>query len=648
MATPNNVLSSAIHLADRGFFVFRVNGHNKVPYASGWQNEALSTEPEQLDWENKNVGVFTERLEDGRYLCVIDVDVKNGKNGLETVENLALQEGLIFPQTYTVKTPSGGYHYYYVSDKPHSLSVEKLGRGIDVRSSGGYVLGEGSKGYEVIHNLPLSELPAWVDARLSAPMFSVAGRDLPPRGVEISSDGILSRAKSYLIHNAPKAVEGSGGNMTTYSVAVQLRDMGVGEFDALWLMTEHWNERKALPNWSFEELEVIVGNAYNYAKQQIGNASPKAEFEIPPSVNDLKDEASIFHLKCFRDDEAWPTTEGLYLVDHLLMQKSFSMMIGESNVGKTFIALDLAYHIVCGKPWRGFKVKPFSVLYIATEGTQGIRNRIVGVKRHYPEYETGPNYIYVIYQSVDFYTNNNHLKEIKKFMLEIEERDSCRFGMVIVDTLSRALAGGNENSPDDIGKVIARFDHLRDAMNVHVMLVHHKGKDMSRGGRGHSKLGCDIDTVIDIVGVTGDTGVIQLPKQKDDMKISALGFKRITKEIGKREEDGEPITTCAIDECKVTAITDFEEGGLKLGENEKLALRALDAASETGGEIVPGSDLENPKHKVKDALWRASFVEMYGINNASARSAYSRAKKSLTIKDLVVHMGKEEWSYVGS
>ena len=50
---------------------------------------------------------------------------------------------------------------------------------------------------------------------------------------------------------------------------------------------------------------------------------------------------------------------------------------------------------------------------------------------------------------------------------------------------------GNENSPEDMGKYVASCGRIREAGGTHVMVVHHCGKDLAKGARGHSSLRAD-------------------------------------------------------------------------------------------------------------------------------------------------------------
>ena len=69
--------------------------------------------------------------------------------------------------------------------------------------------------------------------------------------------------------------------------------------------------------------------------------------------------------------------------------------------------------------------------------------------------------------------------------------------LIVVDTLSRALVGGNENGPEDMTAYIANSDVLREHGQCSVLSVHHSGKatDLARG---HSSLRAATDTEIEV------------------------------------------------------------------------------------------------------------------------------------------------------
>jgi hypothetical protein len=102
------------------------------------------------------------------------------RNGATVLSNLAEAIAEPFPGTYTVMTPSGGWHLYFrapvgvhIGNRP-LLGLSGL---IDVRAAGGrdggYVVAEGSvidgKPYHCIDERPIAPLPAWLQSLLTTP-----------------------------------------------------------------------------------------------------------------------------------------------------------------------------------------------------------------------------------------------------------------------------------------------------------------------------------------------------------------------------------------------------------------------------------------------------------------------------------------------
>ena len=79
------------------------------------------------------------------HLMGVDLDVKHGADGVTGLLTLARSHGFAVPQTVTVLTPSGGRHLWFTAPGPVPNSAGRLGPGIDIRGSGGYVVGPGSR-----------------------------------------------------------------------------------------------------------------------------------------------------------------------------------------------------------------------------------------------------------------------------------------------------------------------------------------------------------------------------------------------------------------------------------------------------------------------------------------------------------------------
>ncbi|MFE2412455.1 bifunctional DNA primase/polymerase [Kitasatospora sp. NPDC059408] len=82
------------------------------------------------------------------HLIGLDLDRKNGLDGVADLDRLAAEHGFTVPTTATVATPTGGLHLWVAapSDAVFPNSAHMVAPGIDVRGPAGYLVGPGSLG----------------------------------------------------------------------------------------------------------------------------------------------------------------------------------------------------------------------------------------------------------------------------------------------------------------------------------------------------------------------------------------------------------------------------------------------------------------------------------------------------------------------
>jgi len=277
--------SGAMDAIKRGWRVFPIkHGSSAPPLIKDWEANASCDLDQVFDWSldfpNCNWGLACGPSG----LFVLDIDQKNEKNGRLELDLLELEYGEV-PDTYRVRTPSGGWHYCYYGEG--ASSVDKIGKGLDSKSVGGYVVLPGSetdKGTYVAE-VPavIADCPAWLIEKAGM-AIAREPREEVAAGVELDRPEAITRAVKYLLTAEP-SIEGQGGDNNAIRVALRTRDYGLSEFETLRLMHEFWNDR-CLPPWEFEELERKVSNAYQYALLPAGNCSPEADFGVLPSIDD--------------------------------------------------------------------------------------------------------------------------------------------------------------------------------------------------------------------------------------------------------------------------------------------------------------------------------------------------------------------------
>lgn len=182
------------------------------------------------------------------------------------------------------------------------------------------------------------------------------------------------------------------------------------------------------------------------------------------------------------------------LVERLLFTPGLSFVYGEPKVGKSFFELDLALSIATGRPFMGHDVTTGDVVYVVAEGVGGIGNRVAAWCAHYRmDPLTDLERIAFLTQPVNLSVE----MEVAAFAHLIAERRPI---LTVIDTLARCTLGVEENSAKDMGVVVGALDRLRDVTGGHVSVVHHAGKDSTRGLRGSNAIRGAADTVISLVG----------------------------------------------------------------------------------------------------------------------------------------------------
>jgi RecA/RadA recombinase len=228
-----------------------------------------------------------------------------------------------------------------------------------------------------------------------------------------------------------------------------------------------------------------------------------------------------------------------WIVKGLLPRAELCVLFGESGSGKSFIALDIAAAIDRGIDWRGLRVKPGRVVYICAEGAGGFRNRMAAYQHaHQCSLDIG-----VIANAPNLLQRDDAL-------------DVCRAigqaDVVIIDTFAQTTPGANENAAEDMGKALAHCKGIHRATGALVILVHHAGKDLTRGARGWSGLKAAADAELEVLR-TESGRMLRTSKMKDGEDDQAWGFDLEVQPVG-MDEDGDVITSCTVREMSVAEV----------------------------------------------------------------------------------------------
>lgn len=643
----DQLLEQAKRLAGQGFRVFPVSIDSKTPECEGWQAQATD-DPETADrlWRDPfgqpvpyNIGVMT-----GQGLTVLDVDAKKGQPGLESLDELVTFLGLD-DETLTVRTPSGGLHLYFASPgRALRNSASMIRAGLDIRGEGGFVVAPGSqigdKVYEVVKPAPVAEIAPWF-AEMCGKATPKSEHSAAPL-VELDTPEAIERAVQWLTKEAPETIADSGnGDWTAYKVACRVKDFGVSEGECLGLILEHYNGVKSHPALATEVWETKVSNAFRHGLNAPGVSHPMADFEVEeletgpmemlgsgPSMrqSDALPEFDTAQSIAFRTAAKRP-----YVVKGVLGAGMMSLLFGTTNVGKTFVMLDVALHVATGRPWNGRRTRQSPVVYVAAEGTFDIHDRVAAWVGHHGV-DPNDSWLTLVPSPVDLRSNTADLKRI----IEITKRKAAQYGgdappLVVIDTFSRAMAGGDENATADVGLVVKHLDAIRFATGAHVAIVHHSGKDVSKGSRGSTVLPYAVDTEIEL-----HDGEMRMVKQRAGAKADATPYSLKTITLGV-DDEGDPITSCVALFGGAAELTEGEPEELPTMTAEQTQwlddlVEGLEAMAQEAGVTVP-------EYRFK---WQ-NAAAIWGCKDSLSRQSVEKRLRQLATKLQLRDLKRNQW-----
>lgn len=236
------------------------------------------------------------------------------------------------------------------------------------------------------------------------------------------------------------------------------------------------------------------------------------------------------------------------VVEGVITEAGTSIWYGESNSGKTYLVLHLAYCVSTGTRFFGKRVERGAVIYIAAEGAGSVKRRVAAFEKHHAQPFGSFGLISTSLTLMDPSADVEDLIDlIKERASEIGEIVQ----LIVVDTVARAMGGANENASEDMSRLVAAFDRIRDETGAHVLGIHHSGKDTGKGARGHSSLRAAVDTEVE---VTADevnkihTG--QITKQRDlPTKGARFAGRFVSVNVGRDQWQG-VVTACAVEDAE--------------------------------------------------------------------------------------------------
>jgi hypothetical protein len=356
---------------------------------------------------------------------------------------------------------------------------------------------------------------------------------------------------------------------------------------------------------------IRIGSLYELAKSRGWNGGN--DFHQEPVVANR----ARYTLLGAAEIDALPPTS--WRLKNIFPSSGLGAIYGASGSGKSFLAIDLAAAIAEGVPWFGYKTVASPVVYVMLEGQGGLANR----KRAWEEAKGRalPTDLKVVIDPFQL----AEMQDLSDLIAVI-----TRGATVFIDTLNRAAPTADENSSKDMGLILQSAEILQRSTNGLVIIVHHTGKDTSKGMRGHSSLFAAMDGAIEVTRNPPNRHW-SVAKSKDGEDGKEVAFRLVTHNLGK-DPDGEDVTSCSVERDLGTLFAKPAPKGKRQQQAFKAAKAEL-AKSTTLG--LGGCTAQTQCAKVEDLI--PVIAVMLTTTDKSKRT--NEARRLLTSLTTSGHLG---------
>ncbi len=321
-----------------------------------------------------------------------------------------------------------------------------------------------------------------------------------------------------------------------------------------------------------------------------------------------------------------------FVVKDLIEQGKLVTVYGEPGAGKSFVALDIAIHVAAGRPWRDKAVAQGTVLYMALEGAGGFGKRVRELQKHLALVPKAVGF-HLWKQPIDLVTSS---APVDALIEKIRDHDLGDVRLIVVDTLARAFGGGDENSSSAMGAFVSNVSKLQAATRATVMVVHHGGKDASRGMRGSSALKGAADTVLAVRMPADKIVEVEVEKQKDFESGAKISSRLEVRGLGNGD------TTCVLVPITPDEVKSAKSRAKKLAPQQEQMLTELQTLVQSSGKPLMG--LGAPS--VDEKKWRAVCIAKGIFTSANKRAndqSFSNQAQRLTKANRIKRESGHVW-----
>lgn len=339
----------------------------------------------------------------------------------------------------------------------------------------------------------------------------------------------------------------------------------------------------------------------------------------------------------------------IWRVLRVIPGRGLVVLWGASGSGKTFTVLDLVCAIVRGMRWAGRRTRRGAVAYVAAEGQ--LRDRLDAYLQDNGLDASDLDDLRVLDSQVNLLDPSADIESLLAGLREVVA-EAGPLAMVIIDTLNRVMPGGDENSSEDMGAVIAAAKLIERELDCVVLFVHHSGKEEAKGSRGHSSLKAACDAEISVKR-NGDIRTVTAEKVRDGADGEVLLTFRLRPvdlgpmiEVDREADLDERRTSCVIEPVEHVQAS----GAVRLSDVEEIALQVFKGMCANSNDRTEATSL-HPANRPRVAVddWREGFRKKRGVEKGDSKAmdaslkAFQRAVDKLVRLCIVGVHEKRAW-----
>lgn len=639
---------------------------DKRPALADWKtvqneqvNDAVFEKWFGHDQVKPNMGFVTGACS-GNVICIDLDDYKTSDAARWMIEAL---DG-ITPHTWMQTTGGGGRQYFFRLPEGVSISNCRTALGVDIRAQGGFAMVPPSwhysgKQYEWVKDhepwsIKVETIPPQLLDAIKALIEEHGGSSVSSAPIERTQsvgtdfDAFGSRVDgredymTRLVWGAvvdwhrecpipPPNAEVQAKMREAYgvyerSVKSRLPDDGTSKGSRLEregrgasLFTEKW--KNAMRQWA---TKVAEHAAHAPLTKSVYQEAARADVVFDPETGEVIGEVPRPKTKIeFIPWDDLPDVKVQWLIKDFLPAGGFAALYGKPGSYKSFVALYLAACVASGRSAFDRPTTAGDVIYIAGEGGAGLKKRRDAFNRFY-KLEPGTRVHFIRAQ-----LNLRSTFEDAQAVIEGCQALNINPSLIIVDTLARAFAGGNENASEDMGAFIAITGRLQAALgHPAILVVHHSGKDDAKGMRGHSSLFGAVDTELEVVKVSADesperVGKMTVTKQKDGEDGYALSYR--LDHVSLSEIDPEIGSLVVVPDDAADEVS----GRQQMSAGVRRVFKALQDAIEEHGETIGLDKIPRGVKCVRRNLWRETYYAISAQDPENRKKTFARASSAL-------------------